>query len=189
MVDTMNEYVKKLTNDLEPLIYDLDDKLMELELKKEKLESVSRMLAYVNGDVNMVGVYADQDLIIDSLEKINSNKDEYRASCYLLRNEDENIKNLPQYREANLYILGLINYFKMFKGELSSEIQELERVCREKEVDKKYYQLLNENTPLIENVTEFADFIEKHLTTDEERINLLKFAINSNLTNYQEQNI
>jgi len=183
----MNDYVKKLTNDLEPLIYDLDDKLMELELKKERLESVSRFLAYVDGDVNMVGIYADQDLILDSLDKINSNKDEYRASCYLLRSEDESIKTLPQYRDANLYILGLINYFKMSKGELSSEIQELERTCREKEIDKKYYELLNERTPFIENVTEFVDFIDKHTTVDEEKINLLKYAITSNLMNYEQK--
>lgn len=183
----MNEYVKRLTDSLEPLIVDLDDKSMELRLKKEKLESVSRFLAYVNGDVNLVGVYADQDLILEHLDKIDSNKEEYKASCYLLRSEDESVKMLPQYREANLYVLGLINYFKMNKGELTTEIQELESVCREKELNKKYYELFSEEKPFVNDVVEFEEFLDKHVISDEEKINLLVYVIKNNVLNYQEQ--
>lgn len=187
MVDTMNEYVKKLTDSLEPLIVDLDDKQMELNQKKEKLESVSRFLAYVNGDVNLVGIYADQELILENLDKLNSNKDEYKASCYLLESSDESVQMLPQYREANLYILELINYFKRNKSELTLEIQELERVCHEKELNKKYYELFIDENPLVSDVKEFEEFLDSHSITDDEKINLLVYTIKSNVLNYQEQ--
>lgn len=181
----MNEYVEKLKRSLEPLIEDLHEKVELLSLKKEKLEGVSRFLAYVNGDANLVGVYADQNLILDSLEKIDSDKDEYKASCYLLRSDDVKIKSLPQYQKANEYIGKLINYFKTSKVELTSEITNLESVCNKKKIEKKYYDLFMDNSPLIEDVSEFESFLKDHTTTNEERINLLIYAINSNVINYE----
>lgn len=183
----MNEYVKKLVSKLEPLIIDLDDKMIELDMKKEKLESISRFLAYVNGDVNLVGVYADQDLVMECLESINSNKEEYKASCYLLQSDDENVKDLPQYKEANLYILELINYFKEKKGQLSKEIQELEQVCEEKKLCKKYFEILNNDQPFIRDVFEFEEVLDRYATSSEEKINVLLYVINSNVINYQNE--
>lgn len=189
MVDTMNEYVSKLLDKLEPLVADLDEKTNELQSKKQKFENVSRLLAYVNGDVNLMGIYADQDLILDSLDKMNSTVDEYKASCYLLQSNDENVKQLPQYREANLFILSLINYFKMNKSELNSDIQKLEVICNEKNIEKKYYDLLNKDNPLISDIDEFTKFMNKHVDENSDKINLLLYVINSNLVNYgQEKN-
>ena len=185
MVDTVSENIERLRRNLKPLIEDLDEKLGELKGKKEKLESVSRFLAYVNGDVNLVGIYADQNLILESLEKLGSSKDEYKASCYLLRSDDASVKMLPQYQDANDYISRLINYFKMNKSELSAEITDLERVCQEKKTEKKYYDLFEENNPLIEDIGEFEDFLQKHTITSDDRIDLLVYTIKSNLNNYQ----
>ena len=181
----MNECVERLKDTLEPLIEDLHEKLEELSLKKEKLENVSRFLAYVNGDNNLVGVYADQNLVLDSLDKINSNKEEYKASCYLLRSDDTKVKALPQYQKANEYIANLINYFKTSKTELSSEISSLESVCDEKKIEKKYYDLFLASKPMVEDISEFEQFLKKHVTINEDRINLLIYTINSNLVNYQ----
>ena len=182
----MYDYVKMLTTSLEPLIVDLDERLEELKDKKEKMESVSRFLAYTNGDVNLVGVYADQNLILENLENINSNKEEYKASCYLLRSNDENVKALPQYQAANMYIVGLINYFKVEKTTLASEINELERVCEDKTLEKKYYEIFNNSCPFIENVEEFIAFLDKHTISEDEKVQLLIYAINSNMENYQK---
>lgn len=185
----MNECVRKFVNELEPLIADLDDKLMELRTKKEKHEDVSRLLAYVNGDVNLVGVYADQELILDNLDKINSNKDEYKASCYLLRGEDASVKSLPQYKNAVDYILKLIDYFKVSKNQLAGEIQSLEMVCNEKELEKKYFELLSTESPEIQDVLEFEEFLNKHVINDEEKIDLLIYTIKSNVLNYRAKKI
>lgn len=182
----MSENIERLRKNLEPLIVDLDEKVEELKVKKEKLENVSRFLAYVNGDVNMVGVYADQNLVLDSLESLGSTKEEYKASCYLLRSDDASVKSLPQYQEANSYINKLIDYFKANKSELSAEIIDLDKVCQEKKIEKKYYDLFAEESPLVENITEFKDFIQKHTVTSDDRIDLLIHAIKSNLDNYQK---
>ena len=181
----MNEYVKRLMEKLEPLIVDLDDKLIQLRGEKEKLERVSRFLAYVNGDVNLVGIYADQNLILENLDKINSTKNEYKASCYLLKNEDNGIKMLPQYKQANDFMLGLINYFKMNKIELSNIIQELDNICKEKSLDKKYFEIFSKENPMVNEIDEFEQFLDKHALTSDEKINLLIYVVNSNVLNYK----
>ena len=67
---TMNESVNLLVGILEPLIRDLDEKKSILNEKKELLENVTRLLAYTKDNIDMVGVYADQNLILDNLSKI-----------------------------------------------------------------------------------------------------------------------
>lgn len=172
---------------LEPLICDLNEKLQELDYKKEKLEKVSRFIAYINNDVHLVGIYADQELIYDNLENIDSNKAEYKACCYLLENDNENIKKLPQYIEANNYILNLINYFKKCKNDLTSDIQELEKCCHNKKIEKKYYDMFSENKVFVKDTQEFEKFLDEHEIEINDKIQLLKHAINSNIKKYQEE--
>lgn len=181
----MNDYVKKLVESLEPLILDLDDKLIELRMEKEKFENVSRFLAYVNNDVNLIGIYANQNLIQENLDNIGSTKEEYKACCYLLQNEDEGIKSLPQYKDAEQFMLKLINYFKTSKIELSNRIQELESICKEKTLNKKYYEIFSKTNPLVEDIDEFKDFLDKHTIGDDEKINLLVYTINNNVLHYE----
>lgn len=180
----MNEYVKKLTTSLEPLIEDLDEKLTVLNEKKEKFESVSKFLSYVKDDVNLVGIYADQDLILEHLANVDSDKNEYVASCYLLKSEDESVKALPQYKKAYSFVENLINYFKDCKEKLNTEILELEDVCAEKKLDKKYYELFSKENPFVTDVSEFTSFLEKRALDDEQRINMLIYTINSNMLAY-----
>jgi hypothetical protein len=185
MVDTVNESVKKLIRELEPLIVDLDDAMIELRIKQEEFERVSRFLAYVNSDVHMVGIYADQNFILENLDKVNGTKDKYKASCYLLKNEEDGVKALPQYQEANDYMLRLINYFKTNKMELANIIQKLDNKCKEKSLNKKYYELFNRENPLIEDLGEFSEFLNKYVTESDDKIDILTYVINNNLLNYK----
>lgn len=184
----MKDFVKRLTNELEPLIADLPEKSRTLELKKEELENVSRFLAYVNGDVHLVGIYANQDIIVDSFDKLNTNKDEYKASCYLLESEDNNVKNLPQYKKAYDYNLNIINYFKDLKSTLLNEIDELEVVCKEKHLEEKYYQILSGDSPYVDEPEEFTKFLNCHNVSDEDKIELMLYILNNNVAKYEERN-
>ena len=129
----MDNSVRKLIELLEPLICDIDEEKKYFNEQKRELENVSRMLAYTKDNLDMVGIYADQDLILNSLSKINSSKEEYRASCYLLNSENENVKHLPQYEKAYELISDIIEYFKLYKAELIVEINDIEKKCYEKE--------------------------------------------------------
>lgn len=184
----MDNSVKKLVDLLEPLIVDLDEEKHSLDEQKKELENVSRVLAYTRDNLNMVGIYAEQDLILDSLPRISSNRDEYKASCYLLSSEDENVKKLPQYKKAKDLISDIVEYFKLYKAELIVETGELEKECDEKELAKKYYNVLSSTNPFIEDPKEFNSFIDKYELTEEDKINILLCAIENNIKEYTEKN-
>lgn len=184
----MDSSVKKLVGLLEPFIADLDEEKRELSEKKGELENVSRMLAYTKDNIDMVGIYADQDLIINCLEKINSNKDEYRASCYLLNSESDDVKKLPQYEKAFNLISDIIEYFKLYKAELIVENGETEKEVLEKELAKKYYDIFSSTNSFIGDTKEFNDFLDKYELNDEDKINILIYAIENNYKEYAKKN-
>lgn len=184
----MDNSIRKLINLLEPLIYDLDNEKKNLEDRKKELENISRLLAYTKDNLDMVGIYADQDLIIDNLYRVNSNKDDYRASCYLLNSENENIKQLPQYEKAYNLISDIIECFKLYKAELIVEIQDLEKTYRQKELEKKYYNIFSSSNFYIDDVAEFNSFIDEHELSEEDKINILLYALKNNYTKYVKEN-
>lgn len=184
----MDNSVKKLIELLEPLISDLDEKKRLLNEQRSELENVSRMLAYTKDNLDMVGIYADQELILNSLPKIDSNKEEYRASCYLLNSENEDVKKLPQYAQAHDLICDIIEYFKLYKAELIVETNELDNECYEKELAKKYYNIFSSANPFVEDVEDFNSFIDKYKISDEDKINILMYVVENNIKEYTEKN-
>ena len=180
--------IKKLVTILEPLVWDLDDQKKYLSKVKDDLEDVSRLLAYTKDDLEMVGVYADQDIILNNLDKIKYSKDDYKASCYLLKSDDESVKNLPQYENARNLITDIVEFFKLHKAELMVEIKDLKEKCQKKEIEKKYYDILSSSNPFIEDIDEFKNILNDHGLTNEDKINILIGIINNNVNNYKSGN-
>lgn len=180
--------VKKIVDLLQPLIKDLDDCKKTLSDRKDELEKVSRLIAYTKDNIQMVGIYADQDLIVNNLDKVRYNKDDYKASCYLLKSENDVIKALPQYEKAYNIINDIIEYFKLYKAELIVEIQELNGICSKKDIEKKYYDLLSCPNPLVEDAKEFVEFMREHSISDDEIIDILYTIIRDNNINYELKN-
>ena len=184
----MDNSVRKFVELLEPLIINLDEEKKYLEERKNELENVSRMLAYTKDNLEMVGIYADQDLIVNNLSRINCTKEEYRASCYLLNSENENIKHLPQYKKAHELISDIIECFKLYKAELIVETQDLEKNYLEKELDKKYYNIFSNSNFFVDDVLEFNDFLDKHKLPNEDKINILIYTLQNNYNKYIKEN-
>ena len=166
----MNDIVSKLVGLLEPTISDLDTKKEELTTKSKTLDEVNEMLDMVKDDVTKVSKYKNQELIISNLDDIKSTEKEYKACTYLLDSEEKEIKFLPQYLEASNYIERLINYFKKLEEELTLEVSELKVVCNDKEMNKKYYEILSKDNPIIEDAKEFRELLDKQQLFDSEKI-------------------
>ena len=180
--------VQKLVQILEPLVLDLEEKKKYLENQKEDLESVSRLLAYTKDNIEMVGIYADQELITGNLDKIGCSKEDYKACCYLLKSDDAKVKSLPQYESSYNTISDIIEFFKLHKAELMVEIQELKDSLEKKEMEKKYYDILSSSSPLVEDVDEFKTILNGYDLTNEDKIEILTSVINSNISNYKIKN-
>jgi hypothetical protein len=82
-------------------------------------------------------------------------------------------------------MVSLINYFKTKKNELTNIIQNLDNTCKEKSLDKKYYELFSKENPLVEDIGEFEQFLDKHVTSSDAKVNLLIYTIDSNILNYK----
>lgn len=183
-----NDSVRKLVGILEPLIEDLDEQKRLLAERKDELESVSRFIAYTKDNIEMVGIYADQDIVLNMLDKLMITPEDYKASCYLLKSESDSVKALPQYEKAYNLISDIVEYFKLHKADLLVEIQELTLICERKEMEKKYSNILNSSNPLVEDIGEFTDFINNHSLDKEDIINILYSTIRSNIVNYGIKN-
>ena len=183
-----SDSIRNLVAILEPLVENLEEDKRILSDRKTELENVSRLIAYTKDNIEMVGIYADQDIIINNLDNLKISVDDYKAGCYLLKNESESVKELPQYTEAYNLISDIVEYFKLHKAELIVEINELTSSCERKEIEKKYYDLLSCPNPLIEDIKEFVDFLKKHDIKDEEIISILYNTIHDNIVNYSLKN-
>ena len=183
-----NESVRKLVGILEPLVEDLDEQKELLSERKEELENVSRFIAYTKDNIEMVGIYADQDIILNMLDTLKITPEDYKASCYLLKSESNSVKALPQYAKAHGLISDIVEYFKLHKAELIVEIDELTTICERKELEKKYSTILNSTNPLVLDVEEFTSFLNDHSLDNEDIINILYSTIHSNIINYGIKN-
>ena len=169
-----SDSIRNLVLVLEPLVLDLEENKKILSDNKQELENVSRLIAYTKDNIEMVGIYADQDIITNNLDN--------------LKTENDKVKDLPQYKEAYNLISDIMEYFKLHKAELVVEIQRLTDSCEKKEIEKKYYDILSCPNPLIENIKEFVDFLRDHGIKDEEIVNILYNTIHDNIVNYGLKN-
>ncbi len=182
----MNDFVKKLLDNLEPTIIDLDDFLKNLDINRGKLKDCSDFLDFVHDDIKMVGSYADQNLVLESLEKLGSTDAKYRANCYLLNGNSESVQLLPQYQEAVEYLETIIGYFKNEKECLLNKVSELENICEEKLLNRKYFEVFQSERPYVLDTEEFSNFIDKQSLEKEDKIALLKYTIKNNVEMYKK---
>ena len=180
--------IRKLVTILEPRVWDLNDQWKLLSNKKDELENVSRFVAYTKDNYEMVGIYSDQDLVTSKFDELDLDVDDYKASCYLLKSSDENVKRLPQYEKALDMIKEIINYFIQYKATLQEEIQDMNIMCQKKEIEKKYYDILSSSNPYIENIKEFREIIDEHILNDKDKINILVQILKNNISNYESGN-
>ena len=182
----MNDFINKLIVSLEPTILDLDEKLNLLEEEKKNLNELTSLLAEVGNDVEKVGKYPNQELIISRLDLIKSNEKEYKACCYLLNSEDKSVRSLPQYTEASNYIERFINVLRKREEELKLELSDLETVCNSKRLNKKYLEVFKNDNPIIYDPEEFENFIKNQELSNDEKVDILLYTITNSVNGYKK---
>lgn len=184
MIDCVNDLVAKLSNDFTSL----DETEKEYQTRNDKLIKYENLLDYINCDVKKMNKCDDQELIIDAVKDIDSTVKEYEAACYLVDSTEESVVNLPQYRNARIYLENLINYLKMIRDRLKEETQGLKDNCSKMHISKKYYEILQEDEPFIQDISEFIELLDRENVIDNERRKILSFVIKNNVKNYKKEN-
>ncbi len=183
----MNEFVERLIEKLRPTIVDLDDKIRELTVWQKEKKRIEEFLNYLENDISKIKDYSDQELILSNLLRIESNENEYNASCYLLTSGNENVKLLPQYQIAYQYILKIVHFFTKRNEELLIKTDDLTKICEDKKMNKKYFDIFDSVDPFVHDVDEFADFLRKQDLDNDTKRQILIYTIKKNVDKYKKE--
>lgn len=184
----MSDFIKRLVDILNEGFIDLEETENEYGKVHSELLEYDKLLDFINCDVKKLNKYEDDRLILTAVGNIDSKKEDYEAACYLIESNDENVLNLPQYRNAKSYLETLINYLKVTRDKISDHASVLEKECNDMKLNKKYYEILNCDKPLVLEVDEFVDLLNKENITDYEKKEILSYIIKSNVDNYRKEN-
>lgn len=182
----MNDSVKKLVTRLGNGFSNLDNCEKELNEQGLKLNEFENLLGFINSDAKKMNKYEDQSIILDAVKDINSSKMEYEAACYLLDGDDDKIKSLPQYRNARVYLESLINYLKMTRDRINDNVTNLTENCKNMTIIKKYFEILSDDEPFVEDIDEFIYLLDKEQVDINEKIEILSYIIMSNVKKYKK---
>ena len=146
----MNDSLTKLLTYIEPKILDIQDKREEMLSLKNNYNILKDLIDSGEKSYYDVINFYDQDFIIECLDKLgNNSKDMFLSSKYLLKNRNENLLELPQYKSAVIYMEKLFTYFNDLYLKTKLKYDVLEEELKKLELLNKYYLLFKKNNFLI----------------------------------------
>ena len=157
----MNDSLSKLLNYIEPKILDIQDKREEMLSLKNNYNILKDLIESGEKSYYDVINFYDQDFILKCLNNLgNNSKDMFLSSKYLLKNKDENLLELPQYKSAIIYMEKLFTYFNDLYLKIKLKYDSLEEEIKKLELLNKYYLLFKKNNFLILDIEEFLMFLQ-----------------------------
>ncbi len=185
----MDNSLAKLLACIEPKIANIGDARVEVKSLNEVLKTISEIVELGKNSYLEILDYYDQDFIIRSL-KLCQNSDnlisKYKSTKYLLENQNEDIGELPQFKEATKFMQDLINYLSDLCLSIKNEYQEKSSNLQELELFNKYYLVLKTDSIFVTDADEFILFLEKLNLTLDDRLNILIHVNRCNIKNYSQ---
>ena len=110
----MNDSLKKLLTYIEPKILNIQDKRVEILSLGDSYKTLKEIVDLGQNSYRDILEFYDQDFIIRCIKISNDNYindiELYKSSKYLLRKNDSNLLELPQYKQAISYMERLFTY-------------------------------------------------------------------------------
>ena len=121
----MNDSLARLLEYIEPKISNIPNDRVEVKTLKDVYETIKEIVELGdNSYLNILDFY-DQDFIIKTIkigpDNIKNTIDNYESSKYLLKSPNQDLKELPQYKQAILYMETLFKYLYNLYKEISLE--------------------------------------------------------------------
>ena len=178
----------KLLDNIEPKILNIEENRVELKSLKSVLRTMEELIEDAKDSYREILNFYDQDFIKRAIMINNSNYDKiiqkYDSSKYLLKTDDSKLKELPQYQEALTFMDDLYGYLYGLYESIKLDFQDKKEKMELQELLNKYYLILKKDKIFIRDVDEFLVFIELNNLNIEDRINIYKLVIDSNLNQY-----
>ena len=185
MID--NSLIKLLEN-IEPKIQNIEENRIELKELKAVRKTMNELIESAKDSYQNIIDFYDQDFIMRAIKIKNSDYkkliDKYNSSRYLLKTDNSNLKELPQYQEALSFMDYLYQYLYGLYESINMDFKIKKENLEIQEIFNKYYGLLSKDNIYIKDIDEFLTFIELNNIENQDRVNLYKLVINSNLKRY-----
>lgn len=184
----MNDSLAKLLECLESKIQDIHENRIELKSLSEVYETIKEIVDLGENSYLDILDYYDQEFIIKAI-KISGHDakkyvNNYIKTRYLLKNQNEYLKDLPQYKEAIIFMEKLFKYLYGLYQNIKLEYETKEQNLKIQELFNKYYILLRKNNIFIEDIQEFLTFLDLSNIENKDKLNILILITKNNTRNY-----
>ena len=173
----VNDSLHKLLEYLEPKIENIQENRFEIKSLGNVYETIKEIVELGRKTPFEILDYYDQDFIIKAIKisnhDIERRVERYKTSRYLLINKNQNIRELPQYKEALNYLESLFEYLSSLYLEIELDYETKKNKLKTQELLNKYYLLLKRNNIFIKETEEFIKFLDLCEISYDDKLNIL----------------
>lgn len=178
----------KLLAVVEPKIQNIEDNRIECSSLKKVQETMSELIELGKISYQDIFNFYDQDFIYKAIKVGNDNSDllikKYESSKYLLENKNDDLKELPQFKEAIVYMEQLYQYLYGLNEKIKLDYENKQESLKIQELQNKYYNILKKDNIFVKDIDEFLTFIDLNKLDIIDRLNILIQINKSNIKNY-----
>lgn len=184
----MNDSLKKLLTYIEPKILNIQDKRVEILSLGDSYKTLKEIVDLGQNSYRDILEFYDQDFIIRCIKISNdnyiNNLDLYKSSKYLLRKNDSNLLELPQYKQAISYMERLFTYLIDLYHQTKLDYDNLKEDLEKLEILNKYYLLFTKENFFVDDIEEFILFMQLVDIPEIDKLNLLILVSKFNVKTY-----
>lgn len=184
----MNDSLKKLLTYIEPKILNIQDKRVEILSLGDSYKTLKEIVDLGQNSYRDILEFYDQDFIIRCIKISNdnyiNNLELYKSSKYLLRKNDSNLLELPQYKQAISYMERLFTYLIDLYHQTKLDYDNLKEELEKLEILNKYYLLFTKENFFVDDIEEFILFMQLVDIPEIDKLNLLILVSKFNVKTY-----
>lgn len=184
----MNDSLKKLLTYIEPKILNIQDKRVEILSLGDSYKTLKEIVDLGQNSYRDILEFYDQDFIIRCIKISNDNYindlELYKSSKYLLRKNDSNLLELPQYKQAISYMERLFTYLIDLYHQTKLDYDNLKEELEKLEILNKYYLLFTKENFFVDDIEEFILFMQLVDIPEIDKLNLLILVSKFNVKTY-----
>ena len=184
----MNDSLKKLLTYIEPKILNIQDKRVEILSLGDSYKTLKEIVDLGQNSYRDILEFYDQDFIIRCIKISNdnyiNNLELYKSSKYLLRKNDSNLLELPQYKQAISYMERLFTYLIDLYHQTKLDYDNLKEELEKLEILNKYYLLFTKENFFVDDIEEYLLFMQLVDIPEIDKLNLLILVSKFNVKTY-----
>ena len=184
----MNDSLKKLLTYIEPKILNIQDKRVEILSLGDSYKTLKEIVDLGQNSYRDILEFYDQDFIIRCIKISNdnyiNNLELYKSSKYLLKKNDSNLLELPQYKQAISYMERLFTYLIDLYHQTKLDYDNLKEELEKLEILNKYYLLFTKENFFVDDIEEFILFMQLVDIPKIDKLNLLILVSKFNVKTY-----